>query len=256
MKYGCQRFSTLARIGGANYRVLARLDHHRSAHYERLWAMWTRLNLPMELWLGRGRPLNPYLRGVIIDYLCREMRPRELILAPEHLFEMPGMRDMLEWTLLRSWGKSWLHYCHWYYKEACAPGVSIEEFFKSPVVNRKWKIDRTDPELVRFGLMWKVYDMVALKGIDFRLPILDVTPTTNTVCGYLLGGVAGTNFLVFARGLNQPRAGHGVVYPGNYQFHKKRGRSALSLPLWALKQEFQRASCEYWPFFLWASPPN
>jgi len=29
--------------------------------------------------------------------------------------------------------------------------------------------------------------------------------------------------------------------PGNYQLNKKGGRSDLSLPLWALKQEFQRA---------------
>jgi len=31
-------------------------------------------------------------------------------------------------------------------------GYGIEDFFNAPVVNRKWKIDRTNPQLVRFGL--------------------------------------------------------------------------------------------------------
>lgn len=130
LKYSFKRFSTLARVGGANYRVLARLDHRRSAHYGRIWAMWTRRELPFELWLGRGRPLNPYLRGVKIDFLRKEMRPQELILAPEHLFEMPGMRDFLEWSSLRVWVKNWLKYCHWYFGTALEPGVSIEHFLR------------------------------------------------------------------------------------------------------------------------------
>lgn len=54
MKYPFKRFSTLARVAGANYRVLARLDHHRSAHYGRLWAMWTKMEMPFNLWIGRG----------------------------------------------------------------------------------------------------------------------------------------------------------------------------------------------------------
>lgn len=72
--------------------------------------------------------------------------------------------------------QSWLKYCHWYYGIALSPDVSIEKFFKAPVINRKWKIDRTDPLLVRFGLMWKVYDMVAVRGLDFMVPILESGP--------------------------------------------------------------------------------
>jgi hypothetical protein len=35
MKDPCQRFSTLARGGGAGFRQLARLDHYRNLHFER-----------------------------------------------------------------------------------------------------------------------------------------------------------------------------------------------------------------------------
>ncbi|KAL4310959.1 hypothetical protein GQ457_06G024670 [Hibiscus cannabinus] len=87
----------------------------------------------------------------------------------------------------------------------------IEDFFSAPVVNRKWKIDRTDPQLVRFGLMWKIYDMVAVKGINFRVPILDVG-TGLPLGGYVLGGISGTDFLVSALGLTQPKAGRGIKW--------------------------------------------
>ena len=57
-----------------------------------------------------------------------------------------------------------------------SPDVSIEKFFKDPVINRKWKIDRTHPFLVSFGLMWKVYDIVAVRGLDLMVPILESGP--------------------------------------------------------------------------------
>lgn len=121
MKYPFKRFSTLARVAGANYRVLAHLDHHRSAHYGHLWAMWTKMEMPFNLWMGRGRLLNPYLSGVIIDFLRKEMRPRDLQVVPDqmscflnqcrlasHRLHKPGMKDFLEWSTLRSWMQSWL----------------------------------------------------------------------------------------------------------------------------------------------------
>lgn len=96
MKYPVLRFSTLARIVGAGYRVLARLDHSRSSHFERVWAMWTKQRLPFYLLLGRGRPQHPYLKGLIIYYLRKEMRPNELTLIHDDLFEMSGMKDWLK----------------------------------------------------------------------------------------------------------------------------------------------------------------
>lgn len=52
--------------------------------------------------------------------------------------------------------------------------------------------------------------MVAVKGINFRVPILDVG--TGLPLGGL-GGISGTDFLVSALGLTQPKAGRGIVLP-------------------------------------------
>jgi hypothetical protein len=41
-RYPCRRFSTLARVGGAGYQVLARLDHYRNRHDSRVYAMYTK----------------------------------------------------------------------------------------------------------------------------------------------------------------------------------------------------------------------
>nr|GEZ06896.1 ribonuclease H-like domain-containing protein [Tanacetum cinerariifolium] len=58
----------------------------------------------------------------------------------------------------------------------------IEDFFSAPVVNWKWKIDLTDPQLVHFGLMWKIYDMVAIckvEGDGGCLEAMDRSETTR-----------------------------------------------------------------------------
>lgn len=75
-KYRVKRFSTLVRIGGGNRKVLSRLDHHRPARFERVFRMYTKTQLPYEWLLGRGLPLNPYLRGLIIDYLRDPFFPK------------------------------------------------------------------------------------------------------------------------------------------------------------------------------------
>ena len=64
--------------------------------------------------------------------------------------------------------KDWLRYCNWYYRTAMDPEVDIKEFFNAPMVSRKWKITLHEPTVARFGLLWKVFDMVALKGLDRR----------------------------------------------------------------------------------------
>ena len=75
-------------------------------------------------------------------------------------------------------------------------------------------IARTDPALVRFGLLWRIYDLVALKGIGFKPPIFEPLPVHYPCGPYFLGGVSGTDFLVSAEGLTQPKADRGSVYPG------------------------------------------
>ncbi|CAJ1969387.1 unnamed protein product [Sphenostylis stenocarpa] len=59
-----------------------------------------------------------------------------------------------------------------YYTVAVSPGVTIQDLLDALFVNRKWQMESTDHKLVRFGLVWKVFDMVALRGLDPRVPIL------------------------------------------------------------------------------------
>lgn len=54
--------------------------------------------------------------------------------------------------------------------------------------------------------------MVAKWGVDHRVPIL--CADTSLGFGYILGGVTGTDFLVYACGLDMPHAGRGVVALG------------------------------------------
>nr|POE81224.1 hypothetical protein CFP56_77906 [Quercus suber] len=53
------------------------------------------------LWQGRGGPLNPYLKGVIIACLRKEMRPKDLRLIPDELFIQEKVKEFLEWSTLR-----------------------------------------------------------------------------------------------------------------------------------------------------------
>jgi hypothetical protein len=90
---------------------------------------------------------------------------------------------MMEYTALRAWVKQRLTYFYlrWYHLSAWSPDMSLQDFFEAPVVNRKWNTESTDPTLVRFGLLWKVYDWLADKGLDYKVPILDTTPSLNCV---------------------------------------------------------------------------
>lgn len=62
----------LQRLGGAGYRTLSRLQTTQSRRWERLKAAAAKplrsSALPLEWWIGRGMPLNPYLKGRIVRY--------------------------------------------------------------------------------------------------------------------------------------------------------------------------------------------
>lgn len=99
------------------------------------------------------------------------MVPKEWKLCPKELFVTEKVQEFLEWSSLRAWVRDWLRYCRWYYGTAMQPDVSIEDLFRAPVVHYHLKITRIDPQLVRFGLLWKVYNLVGLKGLSYKPPI-------------------------------------------------------------------------------------
>lgn len=45
--------------------------------------------------IGRGKLINPYLKGIIVDFLRKELRPKELRLVPEE-FVFDGEREISE----------------------------------------------------------------------------------------------------------------------------------------------------------------
>lgn len=134
-------------MGGAGYRQLARLDHRRNVRFDSLHAILARNLLSraggsFELWLGRGLPVNPYLRGLLIDILRHEMRPKEIRMYPDEVIIAQDPLEFLEWTMLRSWVQSWLQYCRWYYITALDPGIRIDDFFSAPIYCSHWKANR------------------------------------------------------------------------------------------------------------------
>lgn len=75
-----ERTSTIRRC-----RLSSRLMSTQSKRWERIKAVHRKLmgqrgQLPFEFLLGRGMPLNPYLRGKMIAYLRKELK-----LAPDEL---------------------------------------------------------------------------------------------------------------------------------------------------------------------------
>lgn len=79
-KYGIQKMSVLQPLAGAGYRVRSRLMSIQTKRWERLKAAAGKPHgsqqLPLEYWLGRGNPLNPYLKGKMVAYLQKEFKPR------------------------------------------------------------------------------------------------------------------------------------------------------------------------------------
>ncbi|GJW45166.1 hypothetical protein Tco_0073965 [Tanacetum coccineum] len=58
---------------------------------------------PLYFWLGKGRPLSPEAHGRLVRLLRAKLKPRELVLPPDELFETEESRDFLEYSLLYGW---------------------------------------------------------------------------------------------------------------------------------------------------------
>lgn len=84
---------------------------------------------------------------------------------------------------------------------ANSPEVFLSDFFSASVYEKEWRIRRESSELIRFGLLWKIYDLVAEKGVAWSPPCLqEHLPGFR---GWLLGGVSGMDFLVEPDGLTR-----------------------------------------------------
>lgn len=99
-------FSKLRRIGGAGYRTNNLTSEEVSTLvYEIGFSS-------LDLWLGRGKPLNPFLKAEIVRLLREEFKPKQLTLLPLRfsvgflrMVYVKGMDAM----------RSWLGYLKWYH---------------------------------------------------------------------------------------------------------------------------------------------
>jgi hypothetical protein len=152
--------NTCLRLAGAGYRV--RSGAPLSRRWRRFKAVCSRFEFTkghLELWLGRGKPLHPYAKGVLIQFLIERLKPKDIKLPSlDYVFE--GQLDNAEYTLTRNWLNQWLLYIRAYYLIQLSSNPKVDDFFDIPMVEFSWKRNRTDLVLVRYGILWKLYDMV------------------------------------------------------------------------------------------------
>jgi len=74
--------------------------------------------------------------------------------------------------------------------------VSIQEFFDAPICSGSWKRSQRDETLVRWGHLWKLYDM----GIGWDISVTPrhlISPDISLEFpGWIQGGFKGTDFLL------------------------------------------------------------
>lgn len=155
------------RLGGAGYRVMAKLNAHRSRKWERLWVYATRPTkrnpLPLDIWLGQGCPLNPYLKGRIVDIVRNELKPQDSKFPPAR-FVSEADQIILEGSLYYEWMRQYLKWVRWYALVALDPDPRLDDLLDPPVVETSWKGRSTEHKQyhkMKFGLLWKLYDLVS-----------------------------------------------------------------------------------------------
>ncbi|KAH0735018.1 hypothetical protein KY285_010725 [Solanum tuberosum] len=105
-------------------------------------------------------PLNPYLKEKIIDYLREAVKPKQIQIFPKDLV-FDGEQEILERAVILNWMKQWLTWLSWYHTVALSPDVTIDQLFDVPMCATSWKRSNEDYELIKFGYVWKSYDMGA-----------------------------------------------------------------------------------------------
>jgi len=185
----------LMRFQGAGYRTLAKPMSARPKKYIRLANILTKYLLPTDLWLGRGLPLNPYVKAAVVQRLILLLKPKDLKLVPDEFIPdeddviinpntgKPGRHDFnsrgfLEYSLLRGQMRLWLNYQRWYcslllkLETGCDLNLWIKEALDPPIVITNWKVTKEEPEMVRFGYQFKLYDFVGVTGLTFMPSVL------------------------------------------------------------------------------------
>lgn len=128
---------------------------------------------------------------MLIDYIRREVRPKELRMVPDELLS-DGAVEFLERTLILNWVRQWLKCLQWYHTVAMKSDVTLEELLDFPVVEISWRRKSTGSDVRRYGVFWKCIDIVTSRGLAYPPGILTDTPVSHP--GWILGGYSGRDF--------------------------------------------------------------
>lgn len=101
--------------------------------------------------------------------------------------------------------KQWLNSVQWYYTNALNLALPFERFLSAPVIQHHWKVRTEDSLLTRFWLMWRLFNEVG----KWNRNMVGILPCSRN---NLFGGISGTSFLVYASGLDQPKARSGSIH--------------------------------------------
>ena len=146
-----RRFSTIAIIGGAGYKVTGSIPRLNRERIRFMCLRGSQKGMPLEYWMCRGLPCNPYLRGAILYFVRQRLKPKELKVIPEDLLTQ-GELEILERTMVRRWMAQWLKAVQYYSGTVLRDDVTWDELFACPVVETNWRIQqRDDIEYKRFG---------------------------------------------------------------------------------------------------------
>lgn len=198
--YNIRNPNVLFRLAGAGFRVRARLySSKRNKRWERLWVVSTKplhgSKLPLEWWIGRGKPINPYLKGLIVYWLRNELKPKEIRLIPEELL-FDGEREILERTVIHNWIKMWLKWLSWYNSINLMPDPPLSSFFEAPICSTSWRKSLEDLDFFKYGLLWKCYDKGAGKWSEGFCPPVLAADTVILFPGWIYGGTKGDQFMM------------------------------------------------------------
>lgn len=103
LKTQITEWKVIMRLAGAGYRVIGSLPCLTSNKWKRYQVVLSKPDrhsppLATEFWLGRDLPLNPYLKGRLVDYVRKKLSVKEFILPPDGLIPDDEL-ELVERTL-------------------------------------------------------------------------------------------------------------------------------------------------------------
>lgn len=164
------RLTSLARIMGASRRSVERFCHSRPKCLERLRIVYDRVRLPLDLWFGGGRPLDPYVKGCIVWSLLSALEPKQIEVPPEEMYVDEEAYILAEYTIYREWTSEWLSWVKWYALAISNPDPRLEDLFNCPIITTNWKALEVNKDSVILGIQFKVFYDVVTKFDCFTVP--------------------------------------------------------------------------------------